>query len=71
MCSSDLNHSSSNNSNTSDENKNSLNNSGNAIKDKNDKIIQKYKPTSNDNKVIQIHQDLTSLPLKIDKDFIY
>ena len=34
-----------------------------------DKIIQKYMPTSNDNKVIQIHQGLTSLSLKIDKDF--
>ena len=34
-----------------------------------DKIIQKYMPTSNDNKVIQIHQGLTSLSLKIDKNF--
>ena len=34
-----------------------------------DKIIQKYMPSSNDNKVIQIHQGLTSLSLKIDKDF--
>ena len=34
-----------------------------------DKIIQKYLPSSNDNKVIQIHQGLTSLSLKIDKDF--
>ena len=34
-----------------------------------DKIIQKYMPSSNDNKVIQIHQGLTSLSLKIDKNF--
>ena len=34
-----------------------------------DKIIQKYMPTSNDNKVIQIHPGLTSLSLKIDKNF--
>ena len=34
-----------------------------------DKIIQKYMPASIDNKVIQIHQGLTSLSLKIDKDF--
>ena len=34
-----------------------------------DKIIQKYMPTSNDNKVIQIHPGLTSLTLKIDSDF--
>ena len=59
------------------------NNNRNQIKDKNkyeedilegkiniiDKIIQKYMPSSNDNKVIQIHQGLTSLSLKIDKDF--
>ena len=59
------------------------NNNRNQIKDKNkyeedilegkiniiDKIIQKYLPSSNDNKVIQIHQGLTSLSLKIDKDF--
>ena len=59
------------------------NNNRNQIKDKNkyeedilegkiniiDKIIQKYFPSSNDNKVIQIHQGLTSLSLKIDKDF--
>ena len=34
-----------------------------------DKIIQKYMPSSNDNKVIQIHPGLTSLSLKIDKEF--
>jgi len=34
-----------------------------------DKIIQKYMPTSNDNKVIQIHPGLTSLTLKIDNNF--
>ena len=59
------------------------NNNRNQIKDKNkyeedilegkiniiDTIIQKYLPSSNDNKVIQIHQGLTSLSLKIDKDF--
>ena len=59
------------------------NNNRNQIKDKNkyeedilegkiniiDKIIQKYMPSSNDNKIIQIHQGLTSLSLKIDKDF--
>ena len=61
----------------------SINNNKNQIKDKSkyeedilegkiniiDKIIQKYMPSSNDNKVIQIHQGLTSLSLKIDKDF--
>ena len=59
------------------------NNNRNQIKDKNkyeedilegkiniiDKIIQKYMPTSNDNKVIQIHPGLTSLKLKIDNNF--
>ena len=34
-----------------------------------DKIIQKYMPTSKDNKVIQIHPGLTSLTLKIDNNF--
>ena len=61
----------------------SINNNNNKIKDKNkyeeeilegkiniiDKIIQKYMPSSTDNKVIQIHQGLTSLSLKIDKNF--
>ena len=59
------------------------NNNKNQISDKNkyeedilegkvniiDKIIQKYMPSSNDNKVIQIHPGLTSLSLKIDKNF--
>ena len=34
-----------------------------------DKVIQKHMPVSNDSKVISIHQGLTSLSLKIDKDF--
>ena len=34
-----------------------------------DKVIQKYMPVSNDSKVISIHPGLTSLSLKIDKNF--
>ena len=34
-----------------------------------DKVIQKHMPVSNDSKVISIHPGLTSLSLKIDKDF--
>ena len=34
-----------------------------------DKVIQKYMPASNDSKVISIHPGLTSLRLKIDKNF--
>ena len=34
-----------------------------------DKIIQKYIPASNDNKIIKIHPGLTHLSLKIDKNF--
>lgn len=34
-----------------------------------DKIIQKYIPVSNDNKIIKIHPGLTHLSLKIDKNF--
>ena len=34
-----------------------------------DKVIQKYMPASNDSKVISIHPGLTSLSLKIDKNF--
>ena len=34
-----------------------------------DKVIQKYMPVSNDSKVISIHPGLTSLTLKIDKNF--
>ena len=34
-----------------------------------DKVIQKYMPASNDSKVISIHPGLTSLTLKIDKNF--
>ena len=34
-----------------------------------DKVIQKYIPASNDSKVISIHPGLTSLRLKIDKNF--
>ena len=34
-----------------------------------DKVIQKYMPASNDSKVIAIHPGLTSLRLKIDKNF--
>ena len=34
-----------------------------------DKIIQKYLPVSNDNKIIKIHPGLTHLSLKIDKNF--
>jgi Leucine-rich repeat (LRR) protein len=34
-----------------------------------DKVIQKHMPISNDSKVISIHPGLTSLSLKIDKDF--
>ena len=34
-----------------------------------DKVIQKYMPVSNDSKVISIHLGLTSLSLKIDKNF--
>ena len=34
-----------------------------------DKVIQKYMPFSNDSKVISIHPGLTSLSLKIDKNF--
>ena len=34
-----------------------------------DKVIQKYMPVSNDSKVISIHSGLTSLRLKIDKNF--
>ena len=61
----------------------SINNNKNQINDKNkyeedilegkvniiDKIIQKHMPSSSDNKVIQIHPGLTSLSLKIDKNF--
>ena len=34
-----------------------------------DKIIQKYLPVSNDNKIIKIHPGMTHLSLKIDKNF--
>ena len=34
-----------------------------------DKVIQKHMPVSNDSKVISIHPGLTSLSLKIDKNF--
>ena len=34
-----------------------------------DKVIQKHMPVSNDSKVISIHPSLTSLSLKIDKNF--
>ena len=34
-----------------------------------DKVIQKHMPSSNDSKVISIHPGLTSLSLKIDKNF--
>jgi hypothetical protein len=34
-----------------------------------DKVIQKYMPISNDSKVISIHPGMTSLSLKIDKNF--
>ena len=34
-----------------------------------DKVIQKHMPASNDSKVISIHQGLTSISLKIDKNF--
>ena len=34
-----------------------------------DKVIQKYMPASNDSKVISIHPGLTTLRLKIDKNF--
>ena len=34
-----------------------------------DKVIQKHMPVSNDSKVIKIHQGITSLTLKIDKNF--
>ena len=34
-----------------------------------DKVIQKHVPSSNDSKVISIHPGLTSLSLKIDKNF--
>ena len=34
-----------------------------------DKVIQKHMPVSNDSRVISIHPGLTSLSLKIDKDF--
>ena len=34
-----------------------------------DKVIQKYMPASNDSKVISIHPGLTSLRLKIDRNF--
>ena len=34
-----------------------------------DKVIQKHIPVSNDSKVIKIHQGITSLTLKIDKNF--